>query len=212
LREAAKPVNQLARRCNKPPAKRFLEETAMFKRLFGGERHANRAITDALYGQIVAAARQPVFYSDWSVPDTPLGRFEMLSLHMFLFQHRLRGEAGISGEIAQVLIDEFFTDLDHSLRELGIGDAGVPKRMKKLARMFYGRTSAYADALEAGDRVALAAALARNVRPESGKWPQADALAGYAIEAHGGLARQPSVAIHGGVITFPEPLPGNAAG
>ena len=70
------------------------QETAvMFQRLFGRERQANRAITDALYAQIVAAARQTVFYSDWNVPDTPLGRFEMLSLHMFLFLHRLRGEA-----------------------------------------------------------------------------------------------------------------------
>ncbi|TIS02967.1 MAG: ubiquinol-cytochrome C chaperone, partial [Mesorhizobium sp.] len=55
----------------------------MFQRLFGRERHANRAITEALYAQIVAAARQTVFYSDWNVPDTPLGRFEMLSLHMY---------------------------------------------------------------------------------------------------------------------------------
>ena len=60
---------------------------------------------------------------------------------MFLFQHRMRGESGASREIAQVLIDEFFGDVDHSLRELGIGDIGVPKRMKKLARMFYGRTA-----------------------------------------------------------------------
>jgi cytochrome b pre-mRNA-processing protein 3 len=183
----------------------------MFKRLFGGERHANRAIADALYGQIVAAARQPVFYSDWSVPDTPLGRFEMLSLHMFLFQHRLRGEAGTSREIAQVLTDDFFTDLDHSLRELGIGDAGVPKRMKKLARMFYGRTKAYADALEAGDRAALAAALARNVRPESSEWPEADALAAYVMEADSALAGQPSGTIHDGAIGFPAPKGGSDA-
>ncbi|WP_394891334.1 ubiquinol-cytochrome C chaperone family protein [Mesorhizobium sp. AaZ16] len=180
----------------------------MFKRLFGGDRSANRAITDALYGEIVAAARQPVFYSDWNVPDTPLGRFEMLSLHMFLFQHRLRGEEGGSREIAQVLTDDFFTDLDHSLRELGIGDAGVPKRMKKLARMFYGRTKSYADALEAGDRPALAAALARNIRPEAGDWPEADALGGYVFETVAALARQPSEAIHGGAIGFPAPQPG----
>ena len=64
----------------------------MFQRLFGRERSANRAITEALYASIVAAARQKLFYSDWNVPDTPLGRFEMLSLHMFLFQHRMRGE------------------------------------------------------------------------------------------------------------------------
>ncbi len=123
----------------------------MFQRLFGRERHANRAITEALYGEIVAAARQKTIYSDWNVPDTPLGRFEMVSLVMFLFQNRLYGETGPSADVAQVLIDEFFTDVEHSLRELGISDVGVPKRMKKLARMFYGRTAAYADALERGD-------------------------------------------------------------
>jgi cytochrome b pre-mRNA-processing protein 3 len=179
----------------------------MFKRLLGLSRSPNEAIVEALYEQIVAAARQQRFYAAWDVPDTPIGRFEMLSLHMFLFQHRLRGEAGVSREIAQELTDDFFTDVEHSLRELGIGDAGVPKRMKKLARMFYGRTKSYDDALEARDRTALAAALARNVRPDAGDWPEADALAGYIIEAVGALARQPSEAIHGGEIGFPAPRP-----
>jgi cytochrome b pre-mRNA-processing protein 3 len=175
----------------------------MFQRLFGRERHANRAITEALYAQIVAATRQTVFYSDWNVPDTPLGRFEMLSLHMFLFQHRLRGEGGVAGEVAQVLIDEFFMDVEHSLRELGVGDVGVPKRMKKLAKMFYGRTAAYDGALESGDRDALAAALARNVRPDAGPWPQASQLADYVVEADKRLAAQPTESIVAGMVTFP---------
>ncbi|RWD92772.1 ubiquinol-cytochrome C chaperone family protein [Mesorhizobium sp.] len=175
----------------------------MFQRLFGRERHANRAITEALYAQIVAAARQTVFYSDWNVPDTPLGRFEMLSLHMFLFQHRLRGEGGAAAEIAQVLIDEFFLDVEHSLRELGISDVGVPKRMKKLARMFYGRTAAYDDALRDDDRVALAAALARNVRPDVGEWPEAPLLASYVSEASRQLAMQPTESFVAGTVAFP---------
>lgn len=175
----------------------------MFQRLFRREPKANRAITEALYGQIVAAARQPVFYSHWNVPDTPLGRFEMVSLHMFLFQHRLRGLDGMPGEIAQVLIDEFFMDVDHSLRELGISDVGVPKRMKKLAKMFYGRTTAYTEALDAGDRAALTAALARNVRPDAAEWPQAAALADYVIEADGHLAAQDTAAIAAGRLDFP---------
>ncbi|QPC93556.1 ubiquinol-cytochrome C chaperone family protein [Mesorhizobium sp. INR15] len=176
----------------------------MFQRLFGRERHANRAITEALYAQIVAAARQTVFYSDWNVPDTPLGRFEMLSLHMFLFQHRLRGEGGAAQEIAQVLIDEFFLDVDHSLRELGIGDVGVPKRMKKLAKMFYGRTAAYDDALERKDIDGLTAALTRNVRPDAGAWPQAARLALYVVDADRHLAAQPSESIVSGTVTFPS--------
>ncbi|RVC59117.1 MAG: ubiquinol-cytochrome C chaperone [Mesorhizobium sp.] len=175
----------------------------MFQRFFGRERHANRAITEALYAQIVAAARQAVFYSDWNVPDTPLGRFEMLSLHMFLFQHRLRGESGASTEVAQVLIDEFFLDVEHSLRELGISDVGVPKRMKKLAKMFYGRTAAYDDALERGDKEALAAALTRNVVPDAGEWPQAPLLAAYVADAARHLAAQPAESIASGTLTFP---------
>lgn len=175
----------------------------MFQRLFGRERHANRAITDALYAQIVAAARQTVFYSHWNVPDTPLGRFEMLSLHMFLVQHRLRGEDGVAQEIAQVLIDEFFLDVDHSLRELGIGDVGVPKRMKKLAKMFYGRTAAYDDALQRNDLEDLIAALARNIRPDAANWPQASQLADYVADACKQLAAQPTESIVAGTAAFP---------
>lgn len=176
----------------------------MFNRLFGRERQANNAITEALYGEIVAAARQPVFYSDWNVPDTPLGRFEMLSLHMFLFQHRLYGEEGASQALAQVLIDEFFKDIDHSLRELGISDVGVPKRMKKLAKMYYGRTAAYADSLERGDAASLATAIARNVRPDATEWPQAERLARYTMKVRDELAAQSSEAIRAGNLSFPD--------
>ncbi|HEV2506892.1 MAG TPA: ubiquinol-cytochrome C chaperone family protein [Mesorhizobium sp.] len=175
----------------------------MFQRLFGRERHANRAIVEALYAQIVAAARQTFFYSHWNVPDTPLGRFEMLSLHMFLFQHRLHGESGVPAELAQTLIDEFFTDVDHSLRELGISDVGVPKRMKKLAKMYYGRTAAYADALGRDDKNDLAASLSRNVRPDVADWPEAPDLAAYVLRARETLALQSSEAICLGELAFP---------
>lgn len=177
----------------------------MFQRLFGRQRQANRAITDALYTRIVAAARQEPLYSAWNVPDTPLGRFEMLSLHMFLFQHRLRGEQGPPAEIAQLLIDEFFLDVDHSLRELGISDVGVPKRMKKLAKMFYGRTEAYREAVEGNDRAGLAAALARNVRPEDASWPEAAALADYVLGADTFLKAQQTSEICAGKLEFPAP-------
>lgn len=179
----------------------------MFQRLFSRERSANRAITEALYASIVAAARQPVLYSDWNVPDTPLGRFEMLSLHMFLFQHRMHEEAGASWDIAQILIDDFFEDVDHSLRELGIGDMGIPKRMKKLAKMYYGRTAAYDDALQRGDREALVAALSRNIRPDVDSWPEAADLADYVVGTVKTLAAQDSETIRAGTVSFPAPVP-----
>lgn len=176
----------------------------LLRRIFGLGQTGNGVVVEALYERIVAAARQPRLYAEWNVPDTPLGRFEMVSLHVFLFLERAQGEAGPVRALAQDLTDEFFKDVDHSLRELGIGDLGIPKRMKKLARMFYGRTTAYSAALAAGDEAALAAALARNVRPDAAEWPEAPQLARYAAAAHAALAVQPLDALLAGRIAFPD--------
>lgn len=173
------------------------------KRIFGSERAARREITDRVYDQIVAAARQPVLYASWDVPDTPLGRYEMIALHLFLVLHRLRGEQGAAATLAQELTDAFFADLDHSIRELGIGDLGVPKRMKKLARMFYGRAAAYGEAIDAGNASRLAEALARNVRPGEAAWPAAPELARYAFDAHRALTLQPLRELIDGKVGFP---------
>jgi cytochrome b pre-mRNA-processing protein 3 len=86
---------------------------------------------------------------------------------------------------------------------LGIGDVGVPKRMKKLAKMFYGRTAAYDDALERNDRDGLTAALARNVRPDVGAWPEASLLANYVTDACNQLAAQTPESIVSGALAFP---------
>ncbi|MGO4838146.1 ubiquinol-cytochrome C chaperone family protein [Rhizobiaceae sp. 2RAB30] len=180
----------------------------MLKFLFGRRRTVSRATVDRLYDQIVAAARQPELYSAWNVPDMPLGRFEMVALHVFLFLRRVRGEEGAIAEVAQELTDEFFRDVEHSIRELGISDPGVPKRMKLLARMFYGRVKAYGDALDAGDTEALSKALARNVRPGVEGWAEAAELAAYVQNVAAALAAQPSSALIGGEVRFPAPEPG----
>lgn len=176
----------------------------IFQRWFGRDLSANRAVTDALYERIVAAARQPALYSEWGVPDTPLGRFEMMSLHLFLLLHRVRGEGGAIADIAQTLTDEFFSDVDSSVRELGIGDAGVPKRVKKLAKMFYGRAASYGEALDHADEPALAAALARNIRPDAADWTGAKPLAVYVAAANTALRGQPTAELLAGRIVFPE--------
>ena len=130
------------------------------------KKNNNRAIVDRQYATLTAAARTPAFYLDLGVPDTVMGRFEMLSVIMILYFRRTKSSDVSGQEIAQEIVDAFFQDLDHSIRELGIGDQGVPKRMKKFAGMFYGRLESYAAALDASDRVALAAALRRNIYPQ----------------------------------------------
>ncbi|MDE1159094.1 MAG: ubiquinol-cytochrome C chaperone family protein [Neorhizobium sp.] len=161
----------------------------MFFGLFRKKSH-NRAIVDRQYAALTQAARAPAFYRDMGVPDTVMGRFEMLSVVMILFFRRTR-QSSVSGqELAQSIVDLFFQDLDHSIRELGIGDQGVPKRMKKLAGMFYGRLEAYAGAMDAADAGALAAALRRNIHPDTPAAPEMSALASWMVAAEAGLLAQ----------------------
>lgn len=130
------------------------------------KNNAHRAIVERQYGILTAAARQKAFYRSANVPDTVMGRFEMLSVVLILYFRRSGSAGGAVKEIAQNIVDAFFEDLDHSIRELGIGDQGVPKRMKKLASMFYGRVDSYGRALDGRDEQALAEALKRNFHPE----------------------------------------------
>src|SRR4051812_4334702 len=98
----------------------------------------NREVVDALYAAIVASARQPELYETHGLPDTVMGRFESLSIHVFLFLARCRDDAALKA-LAQDLVDRFISDVEDSIREIGIGDPSVPKRMRKLAGMFYER-------------------------------------------------------------------------
>ncbi|WP_246660445.1 ubiquinol-cytochrome C chaperone family protein [Nitratireductor sp. XY-223] len=128
---------------------------------------------DRLYRQLTEIARNPDYYAHMHVPDTVMGRFEMLSIVMVLFFRRADGGGPALKQLSQDVVDAFFEDMDHSLRELGIGDHSVPKRMKRLARMFYGRAKSVGTALNEGDADELARALCRNMYPQDRK-PEAD--------------------------------------
>ncbi|HEV7308725.1 ubiquinol-cytochrome C chaperone family protein [Ensifer sp.] len=171
----------------------------LFKRKSG-----NTAIVERQYALLTSAARQPYLYTDLDVPDTVMGRFEMLAATLILYFRRTRASARPGQEIAQEIIDAFFEDVDHSIRELGVGDAGVPKKMKKLAGMYYGRLESYAAALEAKDTTALAAALKRNFHPDAGdSAPSMAALATYMLAAEAELADVAEEAIETGQLHIP---------
>jgi len=124
-------------------------------------RDPNAAIVDGLYLALSDASRRPAFYAGLGVPDTVEGRFDMLALHAFLALRRLKALPPPAGDLAQDLVDAIFRHFDMALRELGVGDISVPKRMKTMAGAFYGRGKAYEQAL--GDDDALAQALSRNL-------------------------------------------------
>jgi cytochrome b pre-mRNA-processing protein 3 len=179
----------------------FPEKTMIFG-LFR-KKNNNQAIVDRQYQALTAAARMPDIYERLNVPDTVMGRFEMLSIAMILFFRRTRTSPTSGQEIAQEIVDAFFQDIDYSIRELGIGDNTVPKRMKKLAGMFYGRLEAYSAALDTGDLDRLAVALKRNIHPETSAEIDMSGLAHWMSAAETHLSALPEETIATGMATFP---------
>jgi cytochrome b pre-mRNA-processing protein 3 len=117
---------------------------------------------EELYASVVTASRQERFYQELAVPDTVDGRFDMIVLHLFVLLERLRGSGQDHAELRQGLTDAFFKDMDRSLREMGVGDLSVGKKVRMMAEAFYGRMTAYTEAVAAGE-TALAAAFNRNI-------------------------------------------------
>ncbi len=160
------------------------------------------APAEELYGHVVDAARQPVFYGDFGAPDTVDGRFDMIVLHLFLLIDRFSGEARQHPTL-QAVLEELFVDMDRSLRELGAGDTGVKKRIHVMIDSLYGRLEAYNGAIENGEE-AMSAALARNVyRAPDAAPARLDGLTRYVYRARETLAAQSEDAILAGEVRFP---------
>ena len=155
-----------------------------------------------LYGMIVAQARLPVFYRDYAVADTVNGRFDLLVLHLWIVLGRLRAVEG-GTVLCQALFDRFCEDMDANLREMGVGDLTVPKRMQAFGEAFYGRTAAY-DLAVAHGREALAQALCKNIL-DGGQIENARRLAYYAEAAIDALAGLDDVTVQGASWRFPSP-------
>lgn len=117
----------------------------------------------AVYHDIVARARQPVFYAEWGVPDTTDGRLEMIGVHTALVIRRLRAEGEAGKTLAQDLFDVMFADVDRNFREQGVGDLSVGKHVKRAAKTFLARCHNLDPGFDAGDRGVIAAVLERNI-------------------------------------------------
>ena len=167
-------------------------------RLFG-KRAQRRAPVDALFGRIAEASRRPALYLEGGIPDSFEGRFESLTLHVLLVLRRLRELPPPAAELAQDLVDACFAYLELGFRNGGVSDIAVPKRMKKIGQMFYGRVQAYEAALAASGIDPLAEVLQRNAcSPES-----APLLAAYVREVQAVLASCDLSAILGREALFP---------
>ena len=177
-------------------------------RLLRGKRYERAGYT--LYGAAVAAARLPFFYLELGVPDTLDGRFDMVGLHVFLLIRRLTALPVPGPALAQAMFDAMFNDMDLNLREMGVGDMSVGKRVRDMWEAFHGRAEVYAKALDSAEPVArLSEALARNVwrgveapaAVSAGAWR----LAEIAIAQSRHLETQDLASLRAGNVTFAAP-------
>jgi cytochrome b pre-mRNA-processing protein 3 len=154
----------------------------------------SRLAADRLHAAAVAQARSPALYALMGAPDTVEGRFELLCAHVILLLDRLKGAGEPIAETRQSLFDVFVSHLDGAMREMGVGDLAMGKRMRRLGEAFYGRLQAYEGAFAAlPERSALEAVVARTILDGCGARP-AD-LAAYLVAARLALAAQDTSAL-----------------
>lgn len=176
--------------------------------LLPGLRHLLRDPRDVaarrLYDECVAQARLPVFYARFGVPDTVDGRFDVISIHVFGVLRRLSTEGPDEKAFGQRVFDQMFGDIDDSLREMGVGDTRVGKKVRGLAEAFYGRVAAYGSALDDGDEPALVDAITRNVFDVEAPPIGAAPLAAYIRDMMKEFERQTASALIAGEVSWPS--------
>lgn len=168
-------------------------------------------VADALYAASAEQARRPDFYLSYGVEDSVEGRFEMAALHAYLLLRRLKGAGDAASRLSRAYTEVFFSEMDGALRELGVGDLSVGKKIRAMAEAFYGRIAAYESALASDDgAVRLVSALSRNVYGEKNP-DAAERLADYVRRSIAILDAQPDNRLLNGVIVFAGHAPDSEA-
>jgi len=169
-------------------------------------RAEDRRTAIDLYGAVVAAARNPLFFTGGGVADTPEGRTSMIILLAFPVIERLQaGEAG-ARRVARLMTEAFVTDVDDGLREMGVGDLSVPRKVKRAAQALGERCLAYRSAVRAADpQSALAGEIATTIPGLESAAAQATRLARFVLAAHARFADMPAEALLSGRVRYPTP-------
>lgn len=128
-----------------------------------------------LWHRVIELARDTVYYTDCGVADSIAGRFDMICA--VLSTVMVRVEASDLRAESALLAELFVEDMDGQLREFGVNDVVVGKRIGKLMSVLGGRLGAYRSALNAGDIDKLTAAVGRNVTFSEGADEAASARA-----------------------------------
>ncbi|MGB7287769.1 MAG: ubiquinol-cytochrome C chaperone family protein [Salaquimonas sp.] len=178
----------------------------MFTGLF--KRTRTHEVPQQLYGSVVAQSREPVLFTDYGFPDTVTGRFDAVSLHLFLFSRRLvREDTTLAKSLNQEVFDYFTDDTDRALRELGVGDTSVPKRKKKMIHTFYAVVEDLSEEIDNKDEEQLLKKLETRFISSEGENAAYNhpALAKYILSVANILDEIPADQIMKGEIRWPSP-------
>jgi cytochrome b pre-mRNA-processing protein 3 len=172
------------------------------------KNRARRQTARFLYGSIVTAARQRIFYASWGAPDTMQGRFELILVHMVLAEHRLLAEGEVGGRLARALSEAFVMDMDDQMREMTFGDLSVPREIRFATAALFDRWRAYREGLAGGTEWPLKEALAaRFAYLDPGGRIDTLSLAGYMRRAAAAIGAQRPEEVLAGQLRWPA-LPG----
>jgi cytochrome b pre-mRNA-processing protein 3 len=173
----------------------------MLRRFFGSDKSS--PVARRLYDGLVARAREPVFHAGFAVPDTIDGRFDLLALHAFALLDALKASGPEGAPLGTALASLIFAGFDDALRELGVGDFGISRRIKAMASAFYGRLEAYG---AAGSETALTEAIVRNLyRGDAMHGREAAVLAHYIASAREILQAKAEALLQGSADFGPLP-------
>lgn len=169
------------------------------------KRSSSKTSPQQLYGSVMTQARTPEFFTDFGMPDTVMGRFDVLSLHIYLLARRFREEGSpIAMDLSQEVFDLYVYDVERALRELGIGDTSVPKKKKKMIRSFYGQIDDFDEAINASDASEISAKAQSRYLSETEN-PNPQKLTAYILKTEAHLKEQSMKALLLGEVTWLSP-------
>lgn len=146
----------------------------------------------ALWHGIVTTSRETDWYAGCGVDDSVEGRFDMITLVLSLTLLRMENSEEMAPKTG-LLTELFVADMDRQLRDAGVGDLMVGKKMGKLVSALGGRIGALREAMIESD-AALAVILQRNMTLlDNDKKPFALAVRTRAL--HNDLATQDDSAL-----------------
>ena len=131
---------------------------SFLNRIFG---HDERDALRPLWHAVVGTSREAQWYADCGVADTVEGRFDMIALVLSLTMLRMEDSETLAPKTGP-LNELFVADMDRQLRDTGVGDLMVGKKIGKLMEALGGRIGALRETLDQSD-AALAVVLKRNV-------------------------------------------------